>query len=103
MAALGLDPKDIALVLDIEEPLMKMYYEKELRVTHNLANAMVARQALQMALSGRYPDMTKFWLQTQAGWRAAKESADDGAKKPDVGSAKDRLRNALGRKESVKG
>lgn len=69
MSCLGIEPKDIALVLNIEEKLLKLYYAKELKVSSNIANAMVARQALNMAMSGRFPDMTKFWLKSRAKWR----------------------------------
>lgn len=69
MACLGIDAKDIALVLNIEEKVLRLYYDKELKVSKNLANAMVARVALRMAMSGAMPDMTKFWLKAQAGWK----------------------------------
>lgn len=98
MSALGLDAKDIALVLDIEERLLKLYYTRELKVSHNLANAMVARVALQMAMSGRFPDMTKFWLKSRGGWKESVASINDGGSKndADVGTAKDRLRQMVG-------
>lgn len=97
MACLGLDKRDIALVLDVEEKLLTLYYGKELRVSHNLANAMVARQALQMALSGRFPDMTKFWLKTRGGWKESVASAADGDKNDaDTVTAKDRLKQMTG-------
>lgn len=69
MSCLGMEPKDIALVLNVEEKLLKLYYSKELKVSANIANAMVARQALNMAMSGRFPDMTKFWLKSRAKWK----------------------------------
>lgn len=96
MACLGLDPKDIALVLDVEEKLLKLYYSKELKVSHNLANAMVAKQALNMAMSGRFPDMTKFWLKSRAGWKDAVHAPGDGKTDVDTGSAKDRLKGMIG-------
>lgn len=97
MAALGLEARDIALVLDVEEHMVKTYYKRELRVSHNMANMMVARVALQMALSGRYPDMTKFWLKSRGGWKEAVQSAaSDGKTDTDIGSAKDRLRRMVG-------
>lgn len=98
MAALGLEAKDIALVLDVDERLVKNYYHKELKVSHNLANMMVAKVALQMAMSGRFPDMTKFWLKSRGGWKEQVASAYDGGKGPegDIGSAKDRLRRMVG-------
>lgn len=96
MSALGLESKDIALVLDIEERLLKVYYKKELRVSHNLANAMVGKVALEMAMSGRYPDMTKFWLKTRGGWKEAVASmGDDGKPAGDAQSAKERLKGMV--------
>ena len=97
MAALGLQPRDIALVLDVEEDLLKKYYKKELRVSHNLANAMVGKVALEMAMSGRFPDMTKFWLKTRGGWKeAVADLGGDGKDKSgDLDSAKDRLKRLV--------
>lgn len=96
MACLGLDSKDIALVLNIEHKMLKLYYGRELSVSMNLANAMVARQALQMALSGRNPDMTKFWLKAQAGWQE-KTAVDITSNGKTLGeaTAKDKLKDAL--------
>lgn len=99
MSALGLEASDIALVLNIEEKMLKLYYTKELRVSHNLANAMVARVALQMAMSGRFPDMTKFWLTHRAKWKASTglEIVDmNKTGDAEYDSAKGRLRRAIG-------
>lgn len=97
MACLGLEAKDIALVLNIELKLLKLYYEKELVVSANLANAMVARVALRMAMSGTSSDMTKFWLKTRAKWKETQAveltGRDGGALELD--SAKDRMRRAI--------
>lgn len=96
MACLGLQPVDIALVLNIELKMLKLYYTKELSVTHSIANAMVARVALQMAASGNNADMTKFWLRTQAGWQE-KQAIDltSGGKAINNESAKSKLKNLL--------
>lgn len=96
MACLGIDAKDIALVLNIELKMLKLYYTKELTVSMNIANAMVARQALQMAMSGRSPDMTKFWLKARAGWQE-KTSVDITTNGKDLNgsTAKDRLKDVL--------
>lgn len=97
MACLGLDPKDIALVLNIELKVLQLFYAKELKVTALMANAMVARTAFLMATSGRSPDMTKFWLKAQAGWKD-QQYVDITSKgdKLDGMSAKDKLRDVLG-------
>jgi hypothetical protein len=93
MSCLGLSPKDIGNVLSIEPDLIKLYYKKELTVSMHIANAVVARQALNMASSGRNPDMTKFWLKTRAKWKETSgielTGKDGGA--VEISSAKDRL------------
>jgi hypothetical protein len=96
MACLGLDASDIALVLNIEERLLKTYYSRELKVSHNIANAMVARVALQMALSGRSPDMTKFWLKSRAKWKETHAvEFNDVSDKAELDSPKDRLKRMI--------
>lgn len=97
MACLGIDPKDIALVLNIEHKLLKLYYGNELKISANLANAMVARTALQMAMSGRSPDMTKFWLRARAGWNdVQKVDITSNGKTLDQGvTSKEKLRQTL--------
>jgi hypothetical protein len=97
MACLGLDAKDIALVLNIELKLLKKYYDRELTVANHIPNMMVAKAALEMALSGRNPDMTKFWLKTRAKWKetsAIELTGRDGGPMETV-TAKDRLKQVL--------
>lgn len=105
MACLALSPKDIANVLNVEVKLLKMYYARELTVSVHLANAVVARQALAMASSGRNPDMTKFWLKTRANWKetSAVEITDKNASKGEMVSAKDRLAALLASSAKPKG
>lgn len=98
MSALGLEAKEIALVLNIEEAVLKAYYDKELKVSHKISNIMVARKALDMAMSGRFPDMTKFWLKSQAKWKEVQGielTGKDGGP-VEVGSARDKLARAMG-------
>lgn len=96
MACLGLDSKDIANVLNIEHKMLKLYYERELKVTANIANAMVARVALQMAMSGRNPDMTKFWLKAKANWRETTGvDITSNGKTLESSTARDKLKDAL--------
>ena len=97
MSCLGIEPKDIALILNIEEKILKLYYVKELKVSANIANAMVARQALVMAMSGRFPDMTKFWLKSRAKWKETSSmeiSGPDGGPM-EFGSAKEKFAAAI--------
>lgn len=98
MSALGLESKEIALVLNVEEAVLKAYYDKELRVSHKISNIMVARKALDMAMSGRFPDMTKFWLKSQAKWKETSGleiTGKDGGP-VEIGSARDKLARAMG-------
>ena len=73
LTALGLSSEDIAATLRIEPKLLKTYYKYELDTADKRTNAAVAKVALQLALSGAAPDMTKFWLKTRAGWKETKE------------------------------
>ena len=101
MACLGLMPADIALVLDVEEKLLKVFYKKELGISANIANSMVARKALSMALNGKNADMTKFWLKSRAGWKetnVTELTGKDGGP-VDITTAKDRLRKMVGAKQ----
>lgn len=73
MTALGLSADDIAATLRIEPKLLKKFYKYELETANSRTNAAVAKVALQLAMSGAAPDMTKFWLKTRAGWKETKE------------------------------
>lgn len=98
MAALGLEASEIALVLNIEEKLLKAYYSRELKVSQKISNAMVARKALEMAVSGRFPEMTKFWLKARAKWKETSGielTGKDGGPL-EVSSARDKLARAIG-------
>lgn len=79
MTALGLSSDDIAAVLRIEPKLLKKYYAYEIETADKRTNAEVAKIALQMAMSGAVPDMTKFWLKTRAGWKETKVTEVTGA------------------------
>lgn len=72
MTALGMSPHDIAAVLRIEPKLLNKFYKYELETASARINDKVAKVALQMALSGAMPDMTKFWLTRRAGWKETK-------------------------------
>jgi len=105
LTCMGLEPKDIALALNIELKLLKKYYVKELTVSQHLPNVMVAKVALQMAMSGQSPDMTKFWLKTRAKWKetaAVELTGKDGGPMETV-TAKDRLKQALAAQAAVSG
>lgn len=98
MAALGLEPQEIALVLNIDEKILKRFYKRELSVSGKISNMVVARKALEMAASGRFPDMTKFWLKSRAKWKETSGleiTGKDGGP-VEVSSARDKLARAMG-------
>lgn len=97
MSCMGLSAKEIACVLDVEVKLLKMFYSKELEASALVANAMVARKALSMAMSGKSADMTKFWLKARAGWKetsVTEVTGKDGGP-VDISTPKDRLKRLL--------
>lgn len=69
MTGLGMTPGQISDILLIEEKLLKKFYNRELAGAAPYVNLAVSKKALEMALSGNHPDMTKFWLKTRAGWK----------------------------------
>lgn len=98
MAALGLEPNEIALVLNVDEKILKKFYKRELSVSGKISNMVVARKALEMAASGRFPDMTKFWLKSRAKWKETSGleiTGKDGGP-VEVSSARDKLARAMG-------
>ena len=98
MSALGLDLNEIALILNVEPKLLKTYYGRELHVSQRISNAMVARKALEMAMSGRFPEMTKFWLKARAKWKETSgvEISGPNGGPVEVSSARDKLARAMG-------
>lgn len=98
MAALGLTPKEISQVINVDEKMLTLYYKKELSVSKSVANAVVARKALEMAASGRFPDMTKFWLKSQAKWKetnGVEITGKDGGP-VEINTARDKLAQVMG-------
>ena len=98
MTALGLDAKEVSLVLNIDPKVLKQFYFRELNISHKISNIMVARKALEMAMCGRFPDMTKFWLKSQAKWKetSAVEVSGPNGGPVEIGSARDKLARAMG-------
>jgi hypothetical protein len=63
LAAVGLPQEDICKLLELRSPkTLRKHFEQELSQGLAEATAVVARTAYEMAISGRYPAMTFFWL-----------------------------------------
>jgi hypothetical protein len=69
LAGLGLRFEDIAQIKEMSDDTLKKYAGAQLSRGKAKAKAAVSQTAYRMAVSGKYPAMTMFWLKTQAGWR----------------------------------
>lgn len=69
MAGLGLSQNDIASIKGVCGDTLKKHANPYLKRGRAKARAQVAQTAYRMAISGKIPAMTMFWLKTQAGWR----------------------------------
>jgi len=69
LAGLGMRYEDIALTKGVCLETLKKYAGEMLERGKAKAKAQVMQSAFKMALSGKHPTMTTFWLKTQCGWR----------------------------------
>ena len=69
LAGLGMRYEDIALTKGVCVENLKKYAGEMLERGKAKAKAQVMQSAFKMALSGKHPAMTTFWLKTQCGWR----------------------------------
>lgn len=68
LAGLGLNQDQIARVKGISVDILRKYSNPFYQSGKAKAIARVAKTAFDMAVSGRCPAMTMFFLKTQAGW-----------------------------------
>lgn len=68
LASGGIPQSEIAKVVGTSEATLQRRCRHELRTGKLVANARVAMTAFEMAVSGRHPQMTRFWLRCNAGW-----------------------------------
>ncbi len=69
LAGLGMRYEDIALTKGMSLDTLKKYADEALERGKAKAKAQVMQSAFKMALSGKHPATTTFWLRTQCGWR----------------------------------
>jgi hypothetical protein len=70
MTGLGLRQEDIAACLDIRSAkTLRRHFRAELDRGAPEANARVAQTLYQMAISGKCPQATIYWMKTRVGWR----------------------------------
>jgi DNA-binding CsgD family transcriptional regulator len=75
LAGLGLRLDDIAAVKGMSDDTLKKHAADSLKKGRANAKAQVMQTAFKMAISGKCPAMTIFWLKTRAGW-SEKHSPD---------------------------
>lgn len=76
LAGLGMRFEDIAALKGMCLDTLKKYADDELQRGKAKAKAQVMQTAYKMAMSGKHPAMTMFWLKCQAGWRQTDPVAD---------------------------
>jgi hypothetical protein len=72
MAAYGIPEEQIGTTTGpqgISPKTLRKYFRRELLLGATKANSKVAETAYQMAISGKCPTMTIFWLKCRARWR----------------------------------
>src|SRR5579863_9339766 len=69
MAGLGMRFEDIARMKGMCLDTLRKYAREQLQRGKFKAKAAVMQTAYKMAVSGKFPVMTMFWLKTQASWR----------------------------------
>ena len=64
LAMIGIPCSHIATVIGRSRGVLKRYFAKELRQGYGQAVVRVATVAHEMAKSGKYPSVSKFWTET---------------------------------------
>ena len=67
MAALGLRQEQIATTIGLRSPkTLRKHFRQEITRGSAEANAAVTRVAFEMATSGKWPVMTRYWMNVMA-------------------------------------
>ena len=70
MAAYGMKQEEIAKVMGVCSPkTLRKHFREELDLAAIEANSQVAQTMYKLAISGRNPTSTMFWLKCRSGWR----------------------------------
>lgn len=78
MRACGDTTQDIALAIGVSRPTLNKHYETELDAGKQKMDAQVKGTLFRMAISGRYPAATFFYLKTKCGFREKDELEHSG-------------------------
>ena len=87
LAVLGIRQQQIARVVGIRSPkTLRKHFRRELSMGSAEAAATVSRVAYEMATSGKYPQMTDFWLRLMYFYRAEYANRDEQESQSRMGS-----------------
>jgi transcriptional regulator with XRE-family HTH domain len=75
----GIPQQEIAGALGISSVTLRKYFRGELDTAYVMANAKVVQTAFEMAVSGKTPAMTIFWLKARMGWSEKGPKCEDPA------------------------
>lgn len=85
----GQRAEDVCAIMGFSRATLFKYFPDEIKAGRSISNASVANKAYDMAMSGKFPAMTMFWLKTQAGWRETQAVTIDDLPAINVNLAKD--------------
>lgn len=69
MAGYGLTQAQIALLIEVSEPTLRKYYERELKLGEARATLTVSQTLYRRATSGNDLGAAIFWMKARGGWR----------------------------------
>jgi len=93
MAAYGIPEEQIASTTGpkgIDPKTLRKHFRRELLLGATKANSKVAETAYQMAISGKCPVMTIFWLKCRGGWKEREQPGFRAAGTAESGQAEGR-------------
>ena len=75
LAGLGLDDREIAVVLNMRPGFVRLWYRRELEIGALKITVEVAQTMLRLAKSGKSLAASVFWLKSRSGWRDGSDNA----------------------------
>jgi len=81
LATAGLHDETIAQVVDLSRATLQRRCRKELNKGRANCKALLAKTAMQMAISGKHPNMTIFMCKVHLRWKEPKDEYEEKDKK----------------------
>ena len=73
MAGCGMPQASIARALGIDAKTLRKHFRRELDSSADKADAQVASTLFKLAISGRCPAASMFWMKCRAGWKEQRD------------------------------